>query len=91
MAHLSGDKKLIHRVRRIRGQVDGIERALQAESDCSEVLQMIAACRGAMNSLMAQVMEGHIHHHLLDGDHNSARKQAQAAQELIDVIRAYLR
>jgi DNA-binding FrmR family transcriptional regulator len=91
MAHLSGDKKLIHRVRRIRGQVDAIERALQSDSDCSEVLQMIAACRGAMNSLMAEVMEGHIHHHLLDGDQHSARKQAQAAQELIDVIRAYLR
>ena len=59
MAHTTKDKeKLLTRVRRIRGQVDAIERALESEQECAGVLQLMAACRGALNGLMAEVMEG---------------------------------
>ena len=61
MAHTIREKaKLVQRVRRIRGQIEAVERALVAEQDCSDVLQLIAAARGAMNSLMAEVLEGQI-------------------------------
>jgi DNA-binding FrmR family transcriptional regulator len=92
MAHTTKDKeKLLVRVRRIRGQVDAIERALDSDQECAGTLQLMAACRGALNGLMADVMEGHVRFHVLspDGDKNSP--QAQAAEELIDVIRAYLK
>ena len=67
MAHTIREKtKLLARVRRIRGQVEAIERALEAEIGCADVLQVIASVRGAMNGLMAEVMEDHIRFHVVD-------------------------
>ena len=92
MSHLIRDKKkLLNRVRRIRGQLNAIERDLEEERDCTSTLQTIAACRGAMNGLMAQVLEGHIRFHVVDPDKKPTSEQARATQELIDVIRTYLR
>lgn len=94
MAHLIRDKrKLLNRLARIRGQIDAIERAIREEEEesCGSVLQTIAACRGAMNGLMAEVIEGHVRSHLLDPDRRPTTKQAAAAQELLDVIHSYLK
>jgi DNA-binding FrmR family transcriptional regulator len=93
MAHLVRDKrKLLNRLARIRGQVSAIERAINDEGNsCESVLQMIAACRGAMSGLMAEVIEGHVRSHVLDPDEKPTSGQAAAAQELLDVIRSYLR
>lgn len=92
MAHIVRDKKkLLNRVRRIRGQVEAVERALQNEADCTEILHTIAACRGAINGLMTEVIEGHIRFHLVDPDKRPTSDQAMAAQELIDVIKQYVR
>ena len=92
MAHTTRDKeKLLARVRRIRGQLDAVARALDSEQECIDVLQLIAACRGALNALMAEVMEGHILFHVLSGDQKGGLQQTRAAEELIGVIRAYLK
>ena len=92
MTHLVRDqKRLLNRVRRIRGQLDSIEKALLEEKDCTSTLQTIAACRGAMNGLMAEVLEGHIRFHVVDPDRNPTPEVVEATQELIDVIRTYLR
>ena len=91
MAHVIRDKKkLLNRIRRIHGQVEAVERALEAEADCTEILHAIAACRGAMNGLMTEVIEGHIRFHLVDPDKNPTSGRAIAAQELIDVIKQYV-
>ena len=66
MAHTIRDKtKLLHRVRRIRGQLNAVEKALLAEDECSTILLRVAACRGAIDSLMAEIIEGHIQFHIL--------------------------
>ena len=92
MAHTTKDKKkLLSRVRRIRGQVEAIERAIDGEQECSGVLQLMAACRGALNGLMAEVMEGHVRFHVLAPGHGKNSPQAQAAEELIEVVRTYLK
>jgi len=92
MAHTTKDKeKLQLRVRRIRGQLDAIERALESEQECTGVLQLMAACRGALNGLMAEVIEGHIWFHVLPADRGKNSPQAEAADELIDVVRTYLK
>lgn len=92
MSHTIRDKsKLLNRIRRIRGQVSAIEQALVEERDASEVMQTIAACRGAMNGLMAEVIEGHIRFHVLNPDVRPTSPEARAAQELIDVVKAYLK
>lgn len=90
MSHTIREKtKLLQRVRRIRGQVEAIERALDQEIGCADVLQLIASVRGAINGLMGEVMEDHIHEHVLDAA--SATQRRHGAEELIDVVRAYLK
>lgn len=92
MAHTIRDKKkLINRVKRIRGQIEGIEKSLEDEKDCSLILQAIAACRGAINGLMAEVLEGHIRIHIIDPDMNPTSEQSKASQELIDLVKTYLK
>lgn len=92
MAHTIRDKvKLLNRVRRIRGQVDAIERGLQEEQECNDLLLTIAACRGAINGLMAEVIEGHIRYHVINPDTKPTSPQAIAAQQLMDVVKTYLK
>jgi FrmR/RcnR family transcriptional regulator, repressor of frmRAB operon len=92
MAHTTKDKaKVLSRVRRIRGQVEAIERALDGERECSSVLQLMAACRGALNGLMAEVLDGHIRFHVLDLKSGKNTPQLAAAEELIGVVRTYLK
>lgn len=89
MSHTITDKaKLLNRVRRIRGQIEGVERALEAEEGCGCVLQRIAAARGAMNALMSEVLEEHVKTHVLT---SKAKANVAAADELIDVVRTYLK
>jgi FrmR/RcnR family transcriptional regulator, repressor of frmRAB operon len=91
MAHtIEEKKKLLNRVRRIRGQVEAVERELKDEGECAVVLHTISACRGAMDALMAEVIEGHIRFHILDAKHRT-EDQAKAADDLVDALRSYLR
>jgi DNA-binding FrmR family transcriptional regulator len=92
VAHVIRDKqKLLNRVRRIRGQIDAVEKSLVEGADCSYILHTIAACRGAIDGLMAEVIEGHIRFHVVDPDQQPTSERAKAGQELIDVIRMYLK
>lgn len=92
MAHTIREKtKLLGRVRRIRGQVEAVERALEGEQACAEVLQLIAAARGAINGLMLEVIEDHIRLHVVDPARDRDRARAKGAEELIDVVRSYLK
>jgi DNA-binding FrmR family transcriptional regulator len=92
VAHTIRDKqKLLNRVRRIRGQIDAVEKALEQEQDCSTILLTIAASRGAINSLMGEIIEGHIRYHVVDPDRKPTSEKAKAARELIDVVKVYLR
>jgi len=92
MAHTIRDKKkLLNRVYRIRGQVDAIARAVESEADCAATLHRIAACRGAMNSLLAEVLEGHIRFHVMGDGKSTAAARGEAGEELIDIVRAYLK
>ena len=91
MTHtIRAKSKLLNRVRRIRGQVEALERALEQEAECGDVLRLIAAGRGAMNSLMAEVLEGHVRAHVFP-EASPGSGQADAAEDLIEVVRAYLK
>ncbi len=92
MSHTIQDKKkLIARARRIRGQVEAIEKALENEKDCSEILQTVASCRGALNGLMSELIEGHVLTHVIDPGRKPSSEQIEAANILLDVVRAYLK
>ena len=83
--------KLLIRVRRIRGQVEAIERAFEQEAGCSDVLQLIAGARGALSGLMVEVMDDHIRRFIVDPARESDLDRATATEDLIDVIRSYLK
>lgn len=92
MSHTVSDKThLIARVRRIRGQVESIERALESEKGCAAVLHLIAGARGAITGLMAEVIEEHVRTHLVDADRHPDALDAEATEQLLAVIRTYLR
>ncbi|GAA4121762.1 metal/formaldehyde-sensitive transcriptional repressor [Aminobacter aganoensis] len=90
MSHVIREKsKLLARVRRIKGQVEAVERALEAELGCSDVLQLVASVRGAVGGLTAELMEDHIRDHVLAP--TDAAERQRGGDELIDVIRTYLK
>ncbi len=83
-------QKLIARVRRIRGQVDAIERSLSEKEHCADVLMLLANVRGGINSLMAEVLEDHIRLHMLTPEKEKT-DSTELAEDLIDLVRAYLK
>jgi FrmR/RcnR family transcriptional regulator, repressor of frmRAB operon len=92
MTHtVRGKHKLLARVRRIRGQVEAIERALDDEAGCDQVMHLIAGVRGAMAGLMAEVVEDHVRTHLVDAEHHPGALKVDAAEQLLEVVRTYLK
>jgi FrmR/RcnR family transcriptional regulator, repressor of frmRAB operon len=92
MAHTIRHKtKLLNRIRRLRGQVEATERALEAERDCIDVMQLVASVRGAANGLMAELMEDHIRYHVSDPLSDPDRARAKGSEQLIEVVHSYLR
>ena len=92
MSHSVRDQaKLMNRVKRIRGQLNGIERSLANAEECGSILQQLAACRGALNGLMAEILEDHIRYHVADPDSDPESEQAIATDQLVDLVRSYLK
>jgi DNA-binding FrmR family transcriptional regulator len=92
MSHTIKEKtKLLARVRRIKGQMEAIERALEAELGCADVLMLVASVRGAVNGLTVELMEDHIRNHVVDPAHEPDPERAKGAAELIEVVRTYLK
>ena len=84
-------QKLINRVRRLGGQIEALERAVENDAGFTEVVRLLAAGRGAINSIMAEVVEDHIQDHLLGAERKPTRSEVEAAQELLDVLRSYIK
>ncbi len=92
MAHTIRDKqKLLGRVKRIRGQVEAVERALEAEAECEKVMHLLASTRAAMAGLMAEVVEDHVRTHLVDAEAHPGALDTEAVEQLLAVIRTYLK
>ena len=91
MPHTIKDKnKLLARVRRVKGQTEALEKALEQEKDCSAILQQIAAIRGAVSGLMAEVLEGHLREHLTSPD-LSPEQRREDLEQVISTLRSYLK
>ena len=92
MSHTIREKqKLLARVRRIRGQVEAIERALESEAGCEPVMHLLASTRAAMAGLTAEVVEDHVRTHLLELKGPADEQKQEAAEQLLSVVRTYLR
>ena len=90
MSHIERERlRLTQRIKKMRGQLDAVERSLSAGDDCGDILRLLAAVRGGVNGLMAEVLEDHIRFHLTE---KSTEKLApELAEDLIDLVRAYLK
>ena len=87
MSHLSREKlDLVSRTKKVIGQLESVQRALNADASCADVLQRLAAARGGINSLMAELMEDHIRNHM-----PRSNKASDAAEDLVEIVRTYLR
>ncbi|TCR93264.1 Ni(II)/Co(II)-sensing transcriptional repressor DmeR [Rhizobium sp. BK376] len=90
MSHTIREKtKLLSRVRRLKGQMEAVERALESERPCGEVLQLLASIRGALTGLTGEILEDHLEEHVLQAESDEARRQA--VDEISDVLKTYLR
>jgi len=93
LSHINAARKeLVNRINRIQGQLDAIKEAVQREDqDCGSILQQAAACRGAINSLVAEIIEGEIKGHILSSQAKVNSSEARAADDLVEVLRRYLK
>jgi DNA-binding FrmR family transcriptional regulator len=90
MSHREREKlKLQHRLKKIRGQFEALERALGEEEECARILMQLAAIRGGINGLMAEVLEDHLRLHLADKDGKGIAPDL--AEDLVELVRSYLK
>jgi DNA-binding FrmR family transcriptional regulator len=91
MSHTKTEKqRLLTRIRRVRGQLEAVERAVESEADCAAVLQQVMACRGALDGLVAEVVEEHIRNHVVDPSVARSDPRTQAAEQLVEIVHSYL-
>jgi DNA-binding FrmR family transcriptional regulator len=92
MAHTTEEKKkLLTRVNRLQGQLEGIRIAIEQEQECASVLQQIAACRGAINSLLVEIIDGEIRFHVLSKNSKVDSREAKAAENLVEILHRYIK
>lgn len=90
MAHTIKDKaKIISRVNRLKGQLDAFVKALEAEQDCYQNMQLLSSCRGALNGLMTEMVEGHIREHIIEAENK--KSAAESGEDLIDIMKSFLK
>lgn len=90
MAHtVHGKSKILSRVNRIKGQLEAFSKAIDAEEDEYQVMQLLASVRGALNGLTAEIVEGHIREHIVDA--KDKKLAAEAGEELIDIMRSFMK
>lgn len=91
MSHTAaGNKKLLSRVRRIKGQSIALESALAGQPDCMAILQQVAAIKGAVNGLMKEVLEAHLREHLGADDMTKEQRLAEV-EDVISILKSYLK
>jgi DNA-binding FrmR family transcriptional regulator len=92
MSHVAREKiKLLNRIKRLRGQIEAIERAIDSDQECADVLQQATACRGALDGFIAEVIEDHIREHMMDPDAERGDPRVAAADQLVDIVHRYLK
>ena len=90
MAHTIREKsKILSRVNRIKGQLVAFSKAIESEQDCYQVMQLLASCRGALNGLMAEVVEGHIREHIVEAENK--KLAADSGEDLIEIMKSFLK
>lgn len=92
MGHVAKEKtRLLNRLKRLRGQIEAIERAVGEDEECANVLQQATSCRGALDGFIAEVIEDHIREHMIGNRASLNETKLTAAEELIEIVHTYLK
>jgi len=92
VGHVAREKlKLLHRLRRLRGQIEAIERAVEADEECTGVLRQATSARGALDGFIAEVIEDHVREHMLDPRAPRTDPRVAAAEDLVEIVHQYLK
>jgi DNA-binding FrmR family transcriptional regulator len=92
MSHVAREKaKLLNRIKRLRGQIEAIERSIERDQECADILQQATASRGALDGFIAEVIEDHIREHMIDPSAARDAPQVAAAEALVDIVHQYLK
>jgi DNA-binding FrmR family transcriptional regulator len=83
-------QKLLSRIKRLGGQIDAVERAVAAGDECADILMLLAAIRGGVNSLMAEILEDHVRLHITHPERGAGSPE-ELTEDLISLVRAYLK
>ncbi len=83
-------QKLFSRIKRLGGQITAVERAVAEGDECADILMLLAAIRGGVNSLMAEILEDHIRLHITHPDRGTDSRE-ELTEDLISLARAYLK
>ena len=88
MAHsLAEKKKTLSRINRIKGQLEAVAKLVESDEDCYKVMQVLSSCRGAMNGLMGELVEGHIQEHVVRADNK--KTATQSGEEVITILKSF--
>ena len=83
-------QKLLSRIKRLAGQVTAVEHSVTDGDECADILMLLAAIRGGVNSLMAEILEDHIRLHITHPN-TRAESPEELTEDLIALVRAYLK
>jgi FrmR/RcnR family transcriptional regulator, repressor of rcnA expression len=88
MSHISREKlDLVNRTKKVIGQLESVLKGLNDDEQCSEVLRRLAAARGAINSLMGELIEDHIINHMP----KNSKSAEEATEDIVQIVRTYLK
>jgi DNA-binding FrmR family transcriptional regulator len=83
-------QKLFSRIKRLGGQISAVERAVAKGDECADILMLLAAIRGGVNGLMAEILEDHVRLHISHPDRHGESRE-ELTEDLISLVRAYLK
>lgn len=83
-------QKLVSRIKRLAGQIDAVQRSVTDGDECADILMLLAAIRGGVNSLMAEILEDHIRLHITHPN-RAPDSSEELTEDLIGLVRAYLK
>jgi DNA-binding FrmR family transcriptional regulator len=83
-------QKLLSRIKRLSGQMSAVERSVTVGDECADILMLLAAIRGGVNSLMAEILEDHVRLHITH-PHRRTESPEELTEDLIGLVRAYLK
>jgi DNA-binding FrmR family transcriptional regulator len=88
MSHTIREKsKILGRLNRIKGQLDALSKGIEAEQDCYQVMQLLSSCRGALNGLMGDIVEGHVREHIVQAENKKVA--TESGEDLIEIMRSF--